>query len=47
MVWEAIGYNTKSHVIHISGTLNSERYISQLLEVEAILLVLQSPGQVF
>jgi hypothetical protein len=46
-VWGAIGYNTKSRLIHISGTLNSENYISQLLDVEAIPLVLQSPGQVF
>jgi hypothetical protein len=39
--------NTKSRLIHISGTLNSESYISQLLKVEAIPLVLQSPGRVF
>ncbi|GFY33293.1 uncharacterized protein TNCV_1241431 [Trichonephila clavipes] len=31
MVWDAIGYTSRSPLVHINGTLNSERYISCVL----------------
>ncbi|GFW68529.1 uncharacterized protein TNCV_3300711 [Trichonephila clavipes] len=32
MVWGYIGYHSRSHLVCITGTLNSQRYISEELE---------------
>ncbi|GFV17891.1 transposable element Tcb1 transposase [Trichonephila clavipes] len=32
MVWGGIGYHSHTHLVCISGTLNSQRYISEMLE---------------
>ncbi|GFW64143.1 transposable element Tcb1 transposase [Trichonephila clavipes] len=32
MVWYGIGYHSRTPLVRISGTLNSQRYISQMLE---------------
>ncbi|GFW05837.1 transposable element Tcb1 transposase [Trichonephila clavipes] len=32
MVWEGIRYHSRSPLVHIVGTLNSQRYISEVLE---------------
>ncbi|GFT19482.1 transposable element Tcb1 transposase [Trichonephila clavipes] len=40
MVWGGIGYHSKTHLVRIAGTLNSQRYISEVLE-PVVLLYLQ------
>ncbi|GFU07328.1 transposable element Tcb1 transposase [Trichonephila clavipes] len=32
MVWGGIGYHSRIPLVHIAGTLNSQRYISEVLE---------------
>ncbi|GFV57148.1 transposable element Tcb1 transposase [Trichonephila clavipes] len=32
MVWGSIGYHSRTPLVHISGTLNSQRYMSEVLE---------------
>ncbi|GFV00266.1 transposable element Tcb1 transposase [Trichonephila clavipes] len=32
MVWGGIGYHSRTPLVHISGTLNGQRYISEVLE---------------
>ncbi|GFX57978.1 hypothetical protein TNCV_4047371 [Trichonephila clavipes] len=32
MVWGGIGYHSRTPLVHIAGTLNSQRYISEVLE---------------
>ncbi|GFY09373.1 transposable element Tcb1 transposase [Trichonephila clavipes] len=32
MVWGSIGYHSRTPLVHIAGTLNSQRYISEMLE---------------
>ncbi|GFV04127.1 transposable element Tcb1 transposase [Trichonephila clavipes] len=32
MVWGGIGYHSRSPLVRIAGTLNSQRYISEVLE---------------
>ncbi|GFW21640.1 alpha-soluble NSF attachment protein [Trichonephila clavipes] len=32
MVWSGIGYNSRTPLVRIAGTLNSQRYISEVLE---------------
>ncbi|GFX20706.1 transposable element Tcb1 transposase [Trichonephila clavipes] len=32
MVWGGIGYHSHTPLVHIAGTLNSQRYISEMLE---------------
>ncbi|GFU99088.1 transposable element Tcb1 transposase [Trichonephila clavipes] len=32
MVWGGIGYNFRTPLVHIAGTLNSQRYIYEMLE---------------
>ncbi|GFT71000.1 transposable element Tcb1 transposase [Trichonephila clavipes] len=41
MVWGGIGYNSRTPLVRISGTLNSQRYISEVLE-PVVLPYLQS-----
>ncbi|GFX04429.1 transposable element Tcb1 transposase [Trichonephila clavipes] len=31
-VWDGIGYHSGTSLVHIAGTLNSQRYISEVLE---------------
>ncbi|GFW69394.1 transposable element Tcb1 transposase [Trichonephila clavipes] len=33
MVWGSIGYHSRTPVVRIAGTLNSQRYISEVLEL--------------
>jgi hypothetical protein len=47
MVWGAIGFNCKSRLLFIDGTLTSQRYITDVLEVEAVSLVLESPRLIY
>jgi hypothetical protein len=47
MVWAAIGYNCKSRLLFIDGSLNSAHYIQQVLELEAVPLMLELPGRAF
>ncbi|GFW76317.1 transposable element Tcb1 transposase [Trichonephila clavipes] len=32
MVWGGIGYHSRTPLVHIAGTLNSQRFISEVLE---------------
>ncbi|GFU75866.1 transposable element Tcb1 transposase [Trichonephila clavipes] len=32
MVWGGIGFNTHASLVRIAGTLNSQRYVSEVLE---------------
>ncbi|GFW83844.1 transposable element Tcb1 transposase [Trichonephila clavipes] len=32
MVWDGIEYHSSTHLVRIAGTLNSQRYISEVLE---------------
>ncbi|GFV86370.1 transposable element Tcb1 transposase [Trichonephila clavipes] len=32
MVWGGIGYHSRTPLVRIAGTLNSQRYISEVLE---------------
>ncbi|GFW47885.1 transposable element Tcb1 transposase [Trichonephila clavipes] len=32
MVWGVIGYHSRTPLVHIAGTLNSQHYISEVLE---------------
>ncbi|GFT22853.1 transposable element Tcb1 transposase [Trichonephila clavipes] len=32
IVWGGIGYHSRTHLVCIAGTLNSQRYISKMLE---------------
>ncbi|GFV07069.1 transposable element Tcb1 transposase [Trichonephila clavipes] len=32
MVWSGIGYHSRTPLVRIAGTLNSQRYISEVLE---------------
>ncbi|GFY04870.1 transposable element Tcb1 transposase [Trichonephila clavipes] len=32
MVWGGIGYHSRTPLVHIAGTLNSQHYISEVLE---------------
>ncbi|GFY19498.1 transposable element Tcb1 transposase [Trichonephila clavipes] len=32
MVWDGIGYHSRTPLVRIAGTLNSQRYISEMLE---------------
>ncbi|GFT45142.1 transposable element Tcb1 transposase [Trichonephila clavipes] len=32
MVWGGIGYHSRTSLVHIANTLNSQRYISEVLE---------------
>ncbi|GFU85569.1 transposable element Tcb1 transposase [Trichonephila clavipes] len=40
MIWGGIGYHYRTPLVRITGTLNSQRYISELLE-PAVLPYLQ------
>ncbi|GFU07567.1 uncharacterized protein TNCV_2225421 [Trichonephila clavipes] len=40
MVWGGIGYHSRTPLVRIAGTLNSQRYISEVLEL-VVLLYLQ------
>ncbi|GFT99873.1 transposable element Tcb1 transposase [Trichonephila clavipes] len=33
MVWGGIGYHSRTPLVRIAGTLNSQRYISEVLEI--------------
>ncbi|GFT02511.1 transposable element Tcb1 transposase [Trichonephila clavipes] len=37
MVWGGIGYHSHTHLVRIAGTLNSQRYISEVLKLVALL----------
>ncbi|GFU53387.1 transposable element Tcb1 transposase [Trichonephila clavipes] len=32
MVWDGVGYHSRTPLVRIAGTLNSQRYISEVLE---------------
>ncbi|GFS84989.1 transposable element Tcb1 transposase [Trichonephila clavipes] len=33
VVWNGIGYHSRTSLVHIAGTLNCQRYISEILEL--------------
>ncbi|GFW90171.1 transposable element Tcb1 transposase [Trichonephila clavipes] len=41
MVWGGIGYHSRTPLVRIAGTLNSQRYISEVFE-PVVLFYLQS-----
>ncbi|GFX55169.1 uncharacterized protein TNCV_1156301 [Trichonephila clavipes] len=43
MVWDGIGYHSRTSLVCIAGTLNSQCYISEVLE-PVVLLYLQGTG---
>lgn len=47
MVWGAIGYDCRSHLVHIEGNLNSDRYIREIVEPEVLPLLQSIPGAIF
>ena len=47
MVWGAIGYNIWSHLLCIEGNLNSNRYIREVLQPEALPLLQATPHAIF
>lgn len=47
MVWGAIGYNMRSRLLRIEGNLNSNRYIREVLQPEALPLLQAAPHAIF
>ncbi|KAG8233729.1 hypothetical protein J437_LFUL019271 [Ladona fulva] len=47
MVWGAIGYNTRSLLLRIEGNRNSNRYITDVLELVALPLLHEAPDALF
>ena len=47
MVWGAIGYSMWSHVLHIEGNLNSNRYIREVLRPEVLPVLQATPHAIF
>ncbi|UYV81271.1 hypothetical protein LAZ67_20000612 [Cordylochernes scorpioides] len=47
MVWGGIGYHSRTALVRIAGTLNSQRYISEMLEPVVLLYLQGSPTAVF
>ena len=47
MVWDAIAYHGRSQLLRIMGNLNSNRYISEVLQPQAVLFLQRFPGAVF
>ena len=47
MVRGAIGYDCRSHLVHIEGNLNSDRYIREIVEPEVLPLLQSIPGAIF
>ena len=47
MVWGAIAYHGRSQLLRIVGILNSNRYISEVLQPQAVPFLQRLPGAVF
>lgn len=47
MVWGAISYNTRSPLLRIEGTLNSNRYLTEVVEPVVLPLLQTSPQATF
>ena len=47
MVWGAIGYNMRSHLLPIHGNLNSKQYIKEVLEREVLPHIQATPHSIF
>ena len=47
MVWGAIGYNMRSRLLRIEGDLNSNRYITEVLQPEVLSLHQATPHAIF
>ncbi|KFM59053.1 Transposable element Tc1 transposase, partial [Stegodyphus mimosarum] len=47
MVWGAIAYHRRSQLLRIVGNLNSNRYIREVLQPEAVPFLQSLPGAVF
>lgn len=47
IVWGAIRYHMRSHLLQISLTLNSQRYIMKVIECEVILVLQRIRGFLF
>lgn len=47
MVWGAIAYHGRSQLLRIVGNLNSNRYISEVLQPQAVPFLQSLPGAVF
>ncbi|GFW23186.1 transposable element Tcb1 transposase [Trichonephila clavipes] len=47
MVWISIGFHCRIPVVHIAGTLNRQRYISNLLETVVLPYIQRLPSAIF
>ena len=47
MVWDEIGYNIRSRLLRIEGNLNSNRYIREVLQPDALPLFQATPHAIF
>lgn len=47
MVWGAISYQRRSRLLRIEGTLNSDRYIREVVEAEVVSFLQHTPGAIF
>ncbi|PSN35629.1 Transposable element Tc1 transposase [Blattella germanica] len=47
MVWGVIGYHMRSRLLRIEGNLNSNRYIREVLQPEALPLLQATPHAIF
>ncbi|GFW64898.1 hypothetical protein TNCV_391641 [Trichonephila clavipes] len=47
MVWGCIGYHSETPLVRIAGTLNSQRYISEVLEPFVLLYLQGSATAIF
>ncbi|GFY17698.1 transposable element Tcb2 transposase [Trichonephila clavipes] len=47
MVWGAIGYNTRSPLVFIRGTITAQRYVHDILQPHVLPLMQRLPGAIF
>ncbi|GFW88384.1 transposable element Tcb1 transposase [Trichonephila clavipes] len=47
MLWGGIGYHSRTPLVRIAGTLNSQRYISELLEPVVLSYLQGLPTAIF
>ncbi|GFX73492.1 transposable element Tcb1 transposase [Trichonephila clavipes] len=47
MVWGCIGLHCRTPLIHIAGTLNSQRYNSEQLEPVVLIYIQRLPAAIF
>ncbi|GFX02533.1 transposable element Tcb2 transposase [Trichonephila clavipes] len=47
MVWGDVAYNTRSHLVLISGKMTAQRYVHDILQPHVLPLMQWLPGAIF